>query len=242
LRTYCEYIISNGIFQFKLLKNLALCMLVASSAFAAENEKTDKPVRIVGSFYPMYVMALNVVGDTHGVSVSCMTEPFVGCLHDYQLSPENLKTLATADVFVVNGAGMEVFLDKVIKQLPALKTVEASKGIKLEHNENPHVWVSVRAAIQQTKNIAEGLAKADSAHADDYRRNADQYAKRLETLRSEMHAALDGLKHRNIITFHEAFPYFASEFNLNIVGVVEQGTWIGTKREGIGRDDHPRQA
>ena len=37
-----------------------------------------------------------------------------------------------------------------------------------------------------------------------------------------MHAALAGLKNRNIITFHEAFPYFASEFNLNIVGVVER--------------------
>jgi len=37
-----------------------------------------------------------------------------------------------------------------------------------------------------------------------------------------MHAVLDGLKNRDIITFHEAFPYFASEFQLNIAGVIER--------------------
>jgi len=195
-----------------------LCLAQASFAAGADG----KPLKVLASFYPMYVMALNVVGDIPGVSVECMTEPITGCLHDYQLTPANLKTLAASDVFVANGAGMETFIQKAVEQSPHLKVIEASKGIKLAFDDNPHVWVSVSGAIQQTKNIARGLAAADPADAAAYEKNAERYVAQLETLRTEMHAALDGLKHREIITFHEAFPYFASEFNLKIVGVIER--------------------
>ena len=170
----------------------------------------------------MYVMTLNVVGDIPDVSVACMTEPITGCLHDYQLTPANLKTLASSDVFIANGAGMETFIEKAVNQSPHLKVIEASKGIKLAFDDNPHVWVSIGGAIQQTKNIAKGLASIDPAHAAAYEENAGRYVARLDALRQKMHAALDGLKHREIVTFHEAFPYFASEFNLKIVAVVER--------------------
>lgn len=195
---------------------LVLCLAQTGSAVSAE-----PPLKIVASFYPMYVMALNIVGDTPNVSVECMTEPITGCLHDYQLTPANLKTLAMADVFIANGAGMETFIEKAVKQSPHLKVIEASRGIKLM-DDNPHVWVSVSGAMAETENIAQGLAAADPAHATAYEKNAASYVARLEALRQEMHAALEGLQNRDIITFHEAFPYFASEFNLKIVGVIER--------------------
>ena len=197
-----------------------ILLCVAQTGFAVDREA--KPLKVLTSFYPMYVMTLNVVGDTPGVSVECMAAPYTGCLHDYQLTPADLKALGTADVFIANGAGMETFIDKAVRQSPNLKVIEASKGIKLAFNNNPHVWVSIGGAIQETENIAAGLAAADPAHAAAYQENATKYVARLEKLRREMHAALDGLKHRDIITFHEAFPYFASEFNLKIVGVVER--------------------
>jgi zinc transport system substrate-binding protein len=181
-----------------------------------------KPVEILTSFYPMYVSTLNVVGDTPGVDVGCLTPPLVGCLHDYSLTAGDMKKLAGAEIFVANGAGMESFIDKAVKQSPSLKVVEASKGIKLAFEDNPHIWVGISGAIQQVRNIAAGLAKANPEHAEEYRKNAAAYVAKLEALRTEMHAALDGMKHRDIITFHEAFPYFASEFNLNIVGVIER--------------------
>jgi len=181
-----------------------------------------KPLEILTSFYPMYVSTLNVAGDIPGVEVACLTEPFVGCLHDYSLTAGDMKKLARADIFVANGAGMESFVDKAVKQSPSLKVVEASKGMKLAFEDNPHVWVGITGAIQQVKNIAAGLAKADPEHAGQYRANAAAYLVQLEKLRTEMHAALDGLKNRDIITFHEAFPYFAREFKLNIAGVIER--------------------
>jgi zinc transport system substrate-binding protein len=169
----------------------------------------------------MYVSTLNVVGDTLGVEVTCLTPSFVGCLHDYSLTPADLKKIARSDIFVANGAGMESFIDKAVKQSPTLRVIEASKDIELM-NENPHVWVSISGAIQQVENIADGLSRADPEHAELYAKNAAVYVAKLEVLRTEMHAALDGLRNRDIITFHEAFPYFASEFKLNVVGVIER--------------------
>ena len=207
---------------YKIVQSALLLAVIciAQSSFAAG--KDGKPLRVLASFYPMYVMVLNVVGDTPGVSVECMTEPITGCLHDYQLTPANLKTLAASDVFIANGAGMETFIEKAVKQSPHLRVIEASKGIKLTSDDNPHVWVSIGGAMQETGNIARGLEAADPAHAAAYAKNAASYVARLDALRQKMHAALDSLKNRDIVTFHEAFPYFASEFNLKIVGVVER--------------------
>lgn len=183
---------------------------------------TAKPLEILTSFYPMYVSTLNIVGDTPNVEVSCLTKPFVGCLHDYQLTPGDLKKIAKADIFVANGAGMESFLEKALKQSPTLKIIEASKSIPLAFEDNPHLWVSVSGAIQQVKNIANALALADPTHAADYKKNAALYLEKLEALKKDMHVALGKLKQRKIITFHEAFPYFAKEFQLEIVGVIER--------------------
>lgn len=193
---------------------------------APEKSTAGKTLTIVTSFYPVYIETVNVAKDVPGIRVINMTQPTTGCLHDYHLKPDDLKTLSEAQIFVVNGAGMEAFMDKVVKQLPDLKIVDASKGIPFikgegEEGGNPHVWVSISNAIQQVKNIGLQLATLDPDHAAQYCANADAYVDKLEALRVKMHQTLDGAKERDIITFHEAFPYFAREFNLNIMAVIE---------------------
>ncbi len=204
-----------------------LSIIALTGCTAEENKKNgDNTFTIVTSFYPIYVFTKNVIGDIPGVELINMTEPQTGCLHDYQLIPADLKTLEKADAFVINGAGMEAFMDKVIRQQPDLDIIEASKGIELlkddNGEENPHVWVSISGAVTEVKNIAEGLAASDTKNAAAYRENADRYAKLLEQQREKMHQQLDGFKNKDIVTFHEAFPYFAKEFGLNIVSVVER--------------------
>ena len=190
------------------------------------NTATNKNFIIVTSFYPMYISTINITRDVPGVEVINMAKPQTGCLHDYQLVPEDVQKLEKASAFVVNGAGMEAFLDKAVKQQPKLKIVDASKDILLLKNEsgeeNPHVWVSVSNAIIQVKNITEQLAALDPANAEKYKSNAKIYTKKLEALREDMHSNLDNVKTKDIITFHEAFPYFAKEFNLNIIDVIER--------------------
>ena len=194
---------------------------------APEKSATGKTLTIATSFYPMYIASINVAKDVPGVKVVNMTQPTTGCLHDYQLKPDELKTLSEAQIFVVNGAGMEAFMDKVVQQLPDLKIIEASKGIPLikgegEEGDNPHVWVSISGAAQQVKNIGLQLATLDPDHAAQYNANTTAYVDKLEVLRVKMYQTLDGAKKRDIITFHEAFPYFARELNLNIVAVIER--------------------
>ncbi|MGE5614597.1 MAG: metal ABC transporter substrate-binding protein [Bacillota bacterium] len=186
-----------------------------------------KVLNIVTSFYPVYIAVINVTRDVPGVEVTNMTGPQEGCLHDYALKPEDLKIIGEADVLVINGAGMEAFLDGVIKQQKNIRVIEASEGIPLlkdeNGEENPHVWVSVTNMIDYVGNIARRLSEADPENADLYRENARVYKAKLEKLREEMHKTLGNLRSRDIVTFHEAFPYFAKEFDLNVVAVVESG-------------------
>lgn len=225
-----------------LLLTLIMFMGCGSSKEESNNTSSDK-INIVTSFYPIYISTLNIIKDVPNVNLINMTKAQTGCLHDYQLAPEDLKTLSTADIFVVNGAGMEGFLDKVISNEKDLDIVDASEGIQLltadgeghshddedpnhDHEDNPHVWVSISNSIKQVQNIADGLAKYDPVNADKYKANAKEYISKLESLKSEMQEGINSLPNRNIITFHEAFPYFAEEFDLNIVGVIalEPGT------------------
>ena len=214
------------------LKNTLFCLLIALCLLLTGCGGTntagggkDGSFHIVTSFYPMYIATLNITQGIDGVTVTNMTKPQTGCLHDYQLMTEDMKTLEKADAFVINGAGMESFLDKVVEQQKNLKIIDASKGIELlkdDDEENPHVWLSVTDAILQVKNIAEQLKAADPKHADAYEKNAAAYIKKLEALKAEMHAELDTVPNKDIVTFHEAFPYFAKEFGLNIISVVER--------------------
>ena len=211
----------------------ATSMLLTGCNNSAESNKSiesNNKLTIVTSFYPMYISTLNIVKDIPDVEVINMTAPQTGCLHDYSLSTKDLKTLSSADIFVINGAGMESFLDDVIDEYSDLKIIEASNGISLiedtdhdehEHDVNPHVWVSISKNIEEVSNIAKELSAFDPNHASEYEANADAYIAKLENLRTEMHAALDNVNNKDIITFHEAFPYFAEEFNLNIAGVIE---------------------
>ena len=220
----------------------AASMLLTGCNNSAESNnsiESNNKLTIVTSFYPMYISTLNIVKDIPDVEVINMTAPQTGCLHDYSLSTKDLKTLSNADILIINGAGMESFLDDVIDEYSDLKIIEASKGIHLiedtehddhtedhdhedhDHDVNPHVWVSISKNIEEVSNIAEELSSLDPNHANEYQDNANEYIAKLENLKTEMHSTLDNIAHKDIITFHEAFPYFAEEFGLNIVGVIE---------------------
>ena len=176
--------------------------------------------------YPMYIMALNVARDIPGVRVFNVTSAVTGCLHDYSLTTADMKRLADADVLITNGAGMESFLETVARRFKNLSIISVSEGIPLingaDGSANPHVWVSVSNAIKQVRNLGLAMASFDPDHAASYGQNAEEYISRLQALADQMHAQLEPYAGRQIITFHEAFPYFASEFNLKIAAVIER--------------------
>ena len=204
-----------------ILSCLMLFFVCGCQRDGATGEKASGEITVLTSFYPMYVATINITDGVEGVKVVNMTQPQTGCLHDYQLTTQDMSLIETADVMVVNGGGMESFLDKVIKQHPKLKLIDASKDIPLL-DDNPHVWVSITNEIQQVKNIAAQLAEIDPKHKDQYEKNCADYVAKLWKLQGDMHKQLDGFAGKKIITFHEAFPYFAKEFNLEIAAVIDR--------------------
>lgn len=182
--------------------------------------------KIVTSFYPVYILTLNVIKDIPDIELKNLTPPQTGCLHDYQLSPNEVKGLEGATVLIINGAGMESFMSKIISSQPDLKIVVASKGIPLLKDnagiENPHVWVSIPLAIREVQNIAEGLAVSDPARSVLYHKNAAAYIFSLQQLEKKFKKILAPYAGSEIITFHEAFPYFAADYNLKITSVIER--------------------
>jgi len=211
--------------KLKLISTIMILIFIVPGCKKERAAINKDEFLIVASFYPVYIIALNVADGINGVKVVNMTPPVTGCLHDYSVTAGDMKNLENADIFLANGAGMESFMDKIAGKYPGLKTAELSRGITLIKNsagENPHVWVSVSNAIKMTENCAEALSKADNKNAELYKKNAAKYIKELNDLKKQMNAILARYSGRKIITFHEAFPYLAKEYNLDIAAVIER--------------------
>ncbi len=201
---------------------IGLLMLVSCTGKKADSPQIqeNQPVTIAATFYPLYIMLMNITEDVPGVKISVMAPPDTGCLHDYQMTPRDMLLIEQASVVAANGAGMEDFADKILAERKGA-VIYAAQGAPLEDG-NPHLWVSLEGAIYEVGKITEGLAAHDPERASLYQKNAQAYTERLSSLRDTMTAELAPFRGSNIVTFHEAFPYFAREFGFNIVGVIER--------------------
>ncbi|MEQ8169411.1 MAG: metal ABC transporter substrate-binding protein [Candidatus Eremiobacterota bacterium] len=209
------------------MKKLTLLCIFLLIFSGCKKQQEKKEVLIMTSFYPVYISTINVTRDIPGIKVLNLTEPQTGCIHNYALTVDNMKNLSLSDIFIINGAGMENFLDRVIRERSNLKIIDTSKDIVLiEENYNnksynPHIWVSISNLIKQVENIEKGLSMYDPSNKEYYEKNAELYIEKLRKLKYEMEEGMKDIKCRNIVTFHKAFDYFAKEFNLNIVAVIE---------------------
>jgi zinc transport system substrate-binding protein len=188
----------------------------------------------------MYIAAKNVIGEADGVVLSNLSEPQTGCLHDYQLTPADMRLLSTADVFIVNGGGIESFLSDVAEAYPKLVILEASEDVELlaettghsdhesterkvhgdhdhEADTNAHAWMSVASYRVQVATIAEHLAQLDPANAQLYRTNAAAYDGKLAELQEEQEALREQIAGQPVILFHEAYAYVAQDYGLDAV-------------------------
>lgn len=107
-----------------------------ASGSTKNTDEADDMLTVVTSFYPMYIATLNIVDGVDGVRLENLSEPQTGCLHDFQLTPEDMKLLSTADVFVINGGGIESFMSDVAKAYPKLDVVEACEDVALLSEED----------------------------------------------------------------------------------------------------------
>lgn len=219
---------------------LALCSLVPR----APGVEAGK-LRVLTSFLPVYCFTANVAGDLAEVEnlLPGNVEP-----HDYQFSRKDLEKLARADVVVINGLGLEKWLEKAIQssnsRVPK-RVVELAAGLGPElitrsgpgsgmpqdharvghaageSPPNPHIWLDPRLARHGVTNILLALQAADPAHAAGYAANATNYLARLDQLDAALDRELAPVRGSEMVTYHDAFAYFARRYGLKVAGVIE---------------------
>ncbi len=211
----------------------------------------ESKINIVTSFYPMYVATANIVEGVEDIELKNLTASTTGCLHDYQITTSDMIKLSHADALVINGDGMESFIEKAISTYPKLNIINASQGIREnfiheeehehkehiheheehEHEENSHYWVSISLYMEQIKNIKDAIIIICPNSKEKIEKNTKEYLSKLEELRTKMHDALDVIENKKVVTFHEAFEFFADEFDLDVVAVIERepGTYPSSK-------------
>ena len=190
----------------------------------SEGDTSKEELTVVTSFYPMYVAAMNVVGDAPGVKLRNLSEPQTGCLHDFQLTPEDMKLLSTADVFIINGGGIEAFMEDVAKAYPALTVVSACEYLELLSDgdeTNAHAWMSVAMYREMVQTIATGLAEVDPANSALYEENADIYDSKLMQLEERQQTVMEAAQGTDVILFHEAYDYVADDYGMQVSCVMD---------------------
>ncbi|MBP1180065.1 metal ABC transporter substrate-binding protein [Methylobacterium sp. PvR107] len=232
------------------LAGLALCLGLAVPAAAQSGARS---VRAIASF-SILADLVREVGGAH-VTVSTLVGPDSDA-HGFSPSPGDARKVAEADIVIVNGLGLEGWLDRLIRASGTrAPVVVASTGITPiaaqdehahgdglgdrdhghgDHAVDPHAWQDVANVRIYVANIRDGLAQVDPAHADAYREAAAGFIIKLDALERDVRAAIARIppERRRIITTHDAFGYFAAAYGLRFIA--PQG--VSTDSEASPRD------
>ena len=159
--------------------------------------------------------------------------------HDFEPKARDLASLSQADIFIYNGLGMEPWAGgaAIAADNPRLVTVEASKGSEAIKNAgagdkgadtayDPHLWLSLKGAELEARNIKDGFIQADPANRAFYEKNCADFTSRLDGLYNKYKSKFEAVKHKSFVTGHAAFAYLCADFGLeekSVEGVFAEG-------------------
>jgi zinc transport system substrate-binding protein len=214
----------------------ALIVIIAVAATAGiyyltqpSKPQTNTKLNVIATFYPLYDFAQNVGGDK--VTVSILVPETVD-VHDFEPTPSSISAVSTADVLIYNGVGLEPWIANIVtaSDNPDLIQVDTSQGVTLlpvaqqfqsgNMIYDPHIWLNPVDAQQQVRNILQGLIQADPADSQYFTQNADAYLAKLDVLNQQAINATTGTATSRFVTFHEAFSYFANQYNITQVPIL----------------------
>jgi ABC-type Zn uptake system ZnuABC Zn-binding protein ZnuA len=188
-------------------------------------------LRVVATTTVLADMVAQVGGPD--VAVTSMV-PKGGVVETFDPSPKDIAAVSAADLIVMNGLGLDDWLQPVIDSakpdVPVVRLAENLPGVDYVSGEaggeayNPHLWLDVTYAVKYAGRIADALAAADPAKADAFQAGGTAYAARLDALDATVREQIATIPeaNRKLVSFHEAFPYFAKAYGLTIVGSVVQ--------------------
>jgi zinc/manganese transport system substrate-binding protein len=217
------------------------CILVSLIMTGAVPVHAQTPAKlpVVATFSILADFARNVGGDR--IDVAALVGPD-GDTHVYQPKPADAEKLSAARLILVNGLGLEGWIDRLIKASGArAPVIVATKGINPQKMReegriglDPHAWQSIANAKIYVANIRDGLIAADPGGEAVYRANADDYLGKLGALEAEVKREIAKIPagRRQIITTHDAFGYFGTAYGFRFIA--PEG--VSTETEASARD------
>ena len=204
--------------KIKKILIVFICLILIIALSGCAQKTPENKEKIVTSFYPMYIIALNLTKDVTNVELDNMTDTSVGCLHNYTLQTSDLKKIENANIFIKNGLGLEIFMDKITKTYPNIDIVDASEAnldlVQDEEGDNGHVWNSIENYKKQVSWIANNLMQKNPENSELYKKNEEQYLTKIDEL--EVYKAE---KEEYVISCNEALAYLLKDANLTVIPV-----------------------
>jgi ABC-type Zn uptake system ZnuABC Zn-binding protein ZnuA len=205
-----------------LVAVVAALLLVAGCAKPAGPWRGDADgPRVVATTTQVADMAAVVGADR--IDLVRLLKPGIGA-HDYEPSPADVEAIATAQLVVENGVGLESWLHDTIESSGYDgPVVDASQGVRLRKvggEPDPHIWQDPRNAMVMAANIERGLARVDPGSAGFYEANLAAYLEALRALDTEVERQTAGLANRKVVTNHDAIGYYLDRYHLELVGSV----------------------
>jgi zinc transport system substrate-binding protein len=182
------------------------------------------PIRltVAGTIYPVYDITRNVIGNE---GVAKVIVPPGASPHLFEFSPRQIQALQDVRVVFAIGHGLDNWVTQITSVVKGSRVVVVDQGIELRTFEDgttdPHYWLHFGNARKITDNIAKALTEIDPAHAQAYLENAQAYKQKLGEKEHELNEALGPAREIPVLTFHDAWFYFAANFGLKITGTFE---------------------
>lgn len=161
------------------------------------------------------------------VQVKALVPPG-GEVHTYQPTPDDIRRVAQARIVFYNGAHLEEWIDETIRSAGRadLRIVVLSQGLPTivasGDEPNPHLWLDVTNAKAYVEKIRDSLSQMDGTNSAYYADGARTYLTKLDQLDDWIRTEVDKIPsaRRKLVTFHDAFPYFAKRYGFSLQGVV----------------------
>jgi manganese/iron transport system substrate-binding protein len=197
------------------------------SAACEERDGADNGVRVVTSSEVLADLVRNAAGDRAQVTALI---PSGADPHTYEPSPAQVVDVTEADLMLLNGLGFEETLRDIIENnvSAGVPIIEMSEGLRtLDGGDedglgNPHLWLNVRHAMHYVEVARDGLIQVDPEGDEEYRASAEEYLAELSALDEEVAQSISSISpaRRKIVMHHNAFPYFAERYGMEVGGFV----------------------
>jgi len=176
-------------------------------------------LQVISSFYTLHEFSQNIGQEKVDVTllVPVGVEP-----HDWGPTIKDVQRMQKSDLIIINGIGFENWVDNLEETDYQGVIVDTSSGIldknlgqeQINSFGDPHIWLNPVYAKIQVQNIANAFSNSDPANQQYYQSNAATYIEQLDLLDSKIRNELSNCNY-DFIAFHDAFSYFADEYNLN---------------------------